>query len=533
MSGRRVARAAITGGLAALLPLVWYFIAPTQLGGHTAYVTTAGTSMEPLLHSGDLAIVRATPSYEVGDVIAYRNPQLGSIVLHRIVDLEGDRFVLKGDQNSWLDAYHPARDHVLGEMVLRVPGLGGRVHAAASPAGAVAMTSLASAVVLGARRRVRRGRAGSHAARREERAAEREARRDRTAKALPSHASQSGAIAAVLGAVGAVAIGVGAILYVLPPTVSVPRNVPYEHRGAFSYTGVVPDVGHPVYGGQAVETGDPVYLKLTNRIEVTFDYDLETDAVLASTGTVHMVARVSDVNGWARTFEIAPPATFEGGAVHVTGTVDLQRLRAITAQLERVTGVQRDHYTVAVRPEVVISGSLAGRKLSETFDPELRFFLDAFQLQLEPAGMAPLGEEAMDPLEPASGSLLSIPSTRPRTFGLFGFEMGLEPLRAACLAMVLVALAGLFVVALGRFRSARRGEAALIASRHGEWLVPVGSASSPLGRTVPVDSFESLIRLAQHYGHVVLHEQTDREHAYSVEENGVTYRYLVTNGKQP
>ena len=533
MSGRGVARAAVIGGFAALLLLGWYFIAPAGLGGRTAYVTTVGTSMEPLLHSGDLAIVRSSPSYEVGDVVAYRDPRLGSIVLHRVVALDGGRFVLKGDQNSWLDAYHPARDEVLGEMVLRVPGLGGRMHAVRSPAGAVAVASMASAVGLGARRRVRRGRAGSHAARREERAAEREAKRDRVAKPLPSHASESGAIAAVLGAVAAAAIGVGAILYALPPTVSAPRDVPYEHRGAFSYTGVVPDVGHPVYGGQAVETGDPVYLKLTNRIEVTFDYDLETDAALTSAGTVHMVASISDVNGWARTFEIAPPAAFEGGAVQLTGTVDLQRLAAITAQLERVTGVQRDHYTVAVLPVVAVSGTLAGWKLSETFAPQLRFFLDAFQLQLEPAGVAPLGEEVMDPLEPVSGGLLPTTATRPRTFGLFGVQVGLEPLRVACLAALLVALIGLFVVVLRRFRSARRGEAALIAARHGRWLVPVGPASSPLGRTVPVDSFESLMQLAQHYGHVVLHEQTDAEHTYSVEENGVTYRYLVTNGTQP
>ena len=53
------------------------------------------------------------------------------------------------------------------------------------------------------------------------------------------------------------------------------------------------------------------------------------------------------------------------------------------------------------------------------------------------------------------------------------------------------------------------------------------------GRTVQVESFDSLVRLANHYGHVVLHEEGDGFHAYSIEENGVTYRYLARNGARP
>jgi len=68
----------------------------------------------------------------------------------------------------------------------------------------------------------------------------------------------------------------------------------------------------------------------------------------------------------------------------------------------------------------------------------------------------------------------------------------------------------------------------------GQWLVPVQpGVGAPGGRNVQVDSFDSLVRLATHYGHVVLHEEREGFHAYSVEENGVTYRYLVSNGSRP
>ena len=39
--------------------------------------------------------------YRVGDVVLYDSRELGTKVLHRIVRIEGGRFVLKGDNNSF------------------------------------------------------------------------------------------------------------------------------------------------------------------------------------------------------------------------------------------------------------------------------------------------------------------------------------------------------------------------------------------------------------------------------------------------
>jgi hypothetical protein len=206
----------------------------------------------------------------------------------------------------------------------------------------------------------------------------------------------------------------------------------------------------------------------------------------------------------------------------------------MTAQLERLTGVERDHYTVTVRPEIFVEGTVAGLPLSESFAPELRFFLDPLQLQLEPAGAAPPGEEVVDPIHPATGGLLRTEADEARTFSLFGVEVGLSPLRSAVAVAFALAAGGLLAIWIGRARSARRGEAALIESRYGQWLVPVeAGTSSPAGRSVHVETFDSLVRLATHYGHVVLHEERDDSHTYSVEENGVTYRYQVANGVRP
>src|SRR5687767_1939344 len=98
---------AAIGGLAA----GWLWLAPTQLpAGSASYVVPSGSSMLPTLREGDLAIVRAAPSYGPGDIVAYRSARLGETVLHRIVGVEQGKFVLKGDNNQWKDSDRPAAE---------------------------------------------------------------------------------------------------------------------------------------------------------------------------------------------------------------------------------------------------------------------------------------------------------------------------------------------------------------------------------------------------------------------------------------
>src|SRR6185312_7416744 len=98
---RRIAALVVVlGALAA----GWFFLAPTGIGGDTTYVVTDGISMHPRIHTGDLALVRPASSYHVGDIVAYRNPQLHVVVLHRIHSISpSGRYRFKGDNNSWID----------------------------------------------------------------------------------------------------------------------------------------------------------------------------------------------------------------------------------------------------------------------------------------------------------------------------------------------------------------------------------------------------------------------------------------------
>ena len=526
MMRRRFARLALAGLCGGLLLVAGYYVAPPQLGGRTAYVTTVGTSMEPLLHSGDLAIVRELPPYAIGDVVAYRSAELHAVVLHRIVARDGSRFVFKGDNNTWLDSYHPTQDQLVGRMVMRLPGVGGRIGAVRTPAGMSAIVALGAVGVLGGRRR-RRTRGAHEAAEAERRPRSNGERGGGGGSAAPTRPMRSGGGSAgpIFGSVAVLAVVLSGILFLLPETAVQHREVVYSQLGSFSYSARVPR-GLPVYGRTTARTGDPVYLRLADHMTVSFRYTLDTPGLLVAGGTIGLTAQVSNVSGWTRPVPLVAPVTFEGVTAVVSGTIDLDALSEMTSRLEKATGVVGGQYTVTVMPDVELEGTLSGRPLSESFTPSLRFLLDPLQIQLLSQGQPAPGAAPSNSLIPSSGSSVSVDSDVPRTFSFAGVSVGLLPLRVGALALAGCALLGLLVLEISGFRARRRGEAAMIEARFGKWLIPVHTDTLPsLNRFVEVESFDSLVRLAEHYGHVILHEEHQGAHAYLVEENGVTYRY--------
>lgn len=107
----------------ALVFFILFAFAPTSAGGAASYLTVSGNSMLPTFHSGDTVMLARRSHYEVGEIIAYRSKELGgTVVIHRIIDLApDDRYVTKGDNNGFIDGYHPSSADILGEQVLRLP----------------------------------------------------------------------------------------------------------------------------------------------------------------------------------------------------------------------------------------------------------------------------------------------------------------------------------------------------------------------------------------------------------------------------
>lgn len=115
------------------LVVAWFFLLwPQALGGPTAFIMVSGTSMEPALDGGDLALVRQQDRYHTGEIVAFRVPKgergEGAIVIHRIVGRTAEGFVTQGDNRERPDIWRPGDDDIVGRMWFSVPG-GGRLLA--------------------------------------------------------------------------------------------------------------------------------------------------------------------------------------------------------------------------------------------------------------------------------------------------------------------------------------------------------------------------------------------------------------------
>lgn len=68
--------------------------------GYGAAIVLSG-SMEPEFYEGDLIVVKETKAYVVNDIVVFQAGN--SLVVHRIINIEGETITTKGDANSSAD----------------------------------------------------------------------------------------------------------------------------------------------------------------------------------------------------------------------------------------------------------------------------------------------------------------------------------------------------------------------------------------------------------------------------------------------
>ena len=122
MPGRPTKKQAGLSGAASLVISVakFFLFSPTNMGGSFSYAIVNGNSMAPLLATDDMVLLRSANDYEIGDAVAYRHPQIGT-VLHRIVADDGVRFTLQGDNREGSGSYNPTREDVIGRQWIIIP----------------------------------------------------------------------------------------------------------------------------------------------------------------------------------------------------------------------------------------------------------------------------------------------------------------------------------------------------------------------------------------------------------------------------
>lgn len=93
---------------------------PMPFGWGTAVVMSG--SMEPTLSANDLVFVHEEDDYEVDDIVVYQSGSM--LVIHRIIDIQGDTVLLQGDANNAVDDPISISD-IKGKLAYAIPLIGG------------------------------------------------------------------------------------------------------------------------------------------------------------------------------------------------------------------------------------------------------------------------------------------------------------------------------------------------------------------------------------------------------------------------
>ncbi|MBE3144434.1 MAG: signal peptidase I, partial [Planctomycetes bacterium] len=488
----------------------WVVFAPTSLGGQVAYVSLTGNSMVPGFRLGDLVVVRQAKSYAIGDRVAYRHPEIGTI-FHRIIGKEHERFIFKGDHNDWIDSYTPVFSELIGVYWFHIPRLGGIIQILRKPLNFSLLVAALGLIVIFPLFKPN------------------SPKRQRLRRASPSenpHQSAKGlgnikdSLFVILIIFFLASLALAAYAFTKPALVPVTEDVYYNIQGTFSYTAP----GDPkVYDAVDVQTGEPVFRKLTNKVNIRYNYNLASTETAHVTGVSKMMVELMDVNGWKRLLELQPPTAFTGPTTTISTTLDLNHLQDLIMYMEETSGLKRLEYTVRLIPEVTISGTVVGQKINNTFRPTLEFGLDELQFQLLPG----TDQKPNSPTQKTEGKVQTS-SLQPNTLNILWLTLVVERARRVAMAGLVISGIGLIalwlvvlrVVATGEFNRIQVSYAPLLANVRPAML---GMALSD--KIVDVEDMESLVKLAEKENRLVLYEHTNDLHAYYVQDVGITYRY--------
>ncbi len=545
----------------------WWWIIPPQLGGRTTFLTTSGVSMEPLMHDGDLAVLRKQSTYHVGDVIAYRSETLRAVVLHRVVKIDPNGITTQGDNNSWTDVDRPTPGQIIGRMDRRFIDGGKYLEWLSLLPVRIILAALVGILLYAALRPARARRtevaiesAGSFDAIDEHLRSQLEAHLVATdsAHSKPPASERFRHRLRQFATVFLVAFVLLGVIAFVQPVREKGGMTLYSHKGAFSYQGAVGDGGDVVYGRNTAETGDVLYLNLVHEINTTFTYAFDSISSHRAHGTLSAELVVEGRSGWKRTFPLNASTPYFDNRGTVSATINLDDITSLINTINARTGIKDTNYTVSMFVYVDTTAEVSGARLTERFQSQLLFNGDDRTLRpakdadseasSKPNGDKPELEVRSQGVNTAKGGTINTPYGPLRALALFGNSITIESLRTFAAIGLLVALA-LFVASFSlwwnwanrqreRVRELRELRHELQRksrlNRNTAHDVEQNSGKARRDKTGPsarnhvvdVNTFGELLDIAEHFSLPLSRARTQRGQFLYVKHDNVIYRYI-------
>ena len=517
---------------ALVLTVVSYLIfAPSACGDPMTYARVAGSSMTPRMQPGDLVIARKTDDYQLGEVVAYHNPDLG-LVMHRVIVDNRDRVIVKGDANTWVDSYQPRKSEIVGKLWLRIPNGASLLAWLKPPWATLGFTALA---MIAFAYPLLRKRGGTRALRPRLKAWNRWdhsgwegkrawllAQRERLEPVLTVYAPFGSIVALGSIVVAVLALLLMSLSYGRAPLRLTTEEHAYTQRAHFRYEADAPP---GLYDTSTIREGDPVFLKLTRSVLMGVDVDLDGERLERPTGTVALTATLRQQNGWERTVVLAPQREFTGTHAAATGTLDLGALRRIVDDTENATGVHFESYQLVVHASV--QSTTDGTRL-RPFEPEVVFRISPTQLQIE---QTVSGERS--PLTHLANGALTSTRSEVSQLSLGPWSPTVARVRFWSPIALLGSLAALVLLGRTTVKAMAGTEADRIEAQYAGLILRADMLPLPSDMTlVALRSFEDLARMARTAGLPVF-QRADSPPDYVLLTPEAAYHYVADDHEQP
>jgi signal peptidase I len=483
--------------------LLWIIFAPVQVGGQAFYIIVNGNSMEPSFHKGDLVLLRESKNYQIGDIVAYAHPDIGT-VFHRIVGEDAEGFIMQGDHNSWTDSYKPEVDEINGKYWVKLNNAGNILTFLHSPV-RLALFIGSLVLLIGIIMYLQ----DQNNKRKNPKVIEWAGNR------LASWRDGYWWIMYALGIIGLI---LAVVCFTKPLQTNLVNKLDYDQTGNFSYTG---QADQTVYGSQTIQTGDPVYMALTCDVNFMFDYNFSSLESFSGGGTYQLMATLQASNGWRRTFALTPETEFTGNSFESSAHFNVCQLNTIIDDAEAKTTVGALQYFLILSPNVNLNGSLTDQNVSETFNPELKFSFDKQQLYYPPNS-----DLQTDPFNPVQSGFVNKITVGANTISIFSFALPVQTGRTMAVILILIALVGIAFPTYVYARSKKNNEPVSAKMLIGQSLLE--TKNSPITeneKIVDLTSLEDLAVLAERSGLPVFFNQKSYYVDYLVRQENLVYRF--------
>ena len=122
--------------------IIWKNKTPEFMGYKNFIVLTG--SMEPILHKGDIVIIKETKEIKENDIISFK--EKNSVVTHRVIEVKNednkDYYITKGDANSGADTSLLSLEDIEGKYCFKIPFVGNIILFLQKPLGIIILFAM-------------------------------------------------------------------------------------------------------------------------------------------------------------------------------------------------------------------------------------------------------------------------------------------------------------------------------------------------------------------------------------------------------